>query len=89
MRILTIVSGALLASTLAGAALAQAPARINPPGSPDPIVTRLPDTTGSDRDVVISRGPTGASTIQTDSAAAGNAEPLTRRIPQGGGGGGR
>lgn len=89
MRILTTISGVLLASTLTGAALAQAPAAINRAGSTDPVVTRLPDTTGGDRDVVISRGPTGASTIQTDSAAAGNAEQLTRRIPQGGGGGGR
>lgn len=89
MRILTTISGVPLASTLAGAAFAQAQAAINRPGSTDPVVTRLPDTTGGDRDVVISRGLTGASTIQTDSAAAGNGEQLTRRVPQGGGGGGR
>lgn len=87
MRILTVVSGVLLTGALTGAAFAQAPAGINRPGSTDPVVTRLPDTTGNDRDVVISRGPTGADTVQTDSAAAGNAEQLTRRIPQGGGGG--
>jgi hypothetical protein len=89
MRIPTIISGVLLAATLTGAAFAQVPAGIDQPGSTAPVVTRLPDTTGGDRDVVISRGPTGADTVQSDSAAAGNAEQLTRRIPQGGGGGGR
>ncbi len=87
MRILTIVSGALLASTLAGAALPgtcqDQSARLD--GSNR---HRLPDTTGRRRDVVISRGPLCVH-HPDDSAAAGNAEKLTRRIPQGGGGRGR
>ncbi len=87
MRIMTLVSGILLASTLTGAALAQVPSGVSRPGSTEPVVTRLPDTTGNDRDVVISRGPTGADTVQTDSAAAGNADQPSRAVPQGGGGG--
>lgn len=66
---------------------AQMRARTGVPGADDPVVTRLPNTTGNDRDVVIAPGSTGADTIQTDSAAAGNAEQPSRAVPQGGGGG--
>ncbi len=51
------------------------------------VVAPVPGTTGRGRDLAISRGPTGASTIQTDSAAAGNAGQPSRRMPQGSGGG--
>ena len=89
MRSSTTFLGALLASALVGAAHAQTPAVVAGPRDTEPVVTRMPNTTGNDRNVVIAPGPTGASTIQTDSAAAGNAGQPSRAVPQGGGGGAR
>ena len=47
-----------------------------------------PNTTGNDRDVVISRGATGADAITTDPAAGGNASHPERAVPNGSAGGG-
>lgn len=87
MRFSMTFLSALFASALAGAAHAQAPAGAAGPRGTEPVVTRMPDTTGNDRNLVIAPGPTGASTIQTDSAVAGNAGQPSRAVPQGGGGG--
>ena len=87
MRTMALMLGVSLA--FAGSANAQAPVRPDLPGSTAPVVTRTPDTTGNDRNVVIAPGPTGASTTQTDSAAGGNAGQPSRAVPQGGGSGGR
>jgi len=79
----------LLAVTLfvAAPAVAQVGAP-HQPGTGAPIVTREPNTTGNDRDIVISRGATGADTVTTDSAAGGNANQPSRAIPNGSAGGG-
>jgi hypothetical protein len=89
MRQLSLALAGLLAAALPGAASAQVPARPGVPGSAEPVVTRTPGTTGNDRNVVVVPGPTGASTLQTDSAAAGNAGQPARAVPQGSGGGSR
>lgn len=87
MRPLSLVLAGLLAAALPGAASAQVPDRPGVPATAEPVVTRMPGTTGNDRNVVVAPGPTGASTFQTDSAAAGNAGQPSRAVPQGGGGG--
>ena len=46
-----------------------------------PLVVREPNSTGNDREVVTSRGATGADTVTSDSAAGGNAERPEQRIP--------
>jgi hypothetical protein len=48
---------------------------------------REPNSTGNDRDLVISRGATGADTIETDSAAGGNAGRPEQAIPNSSAGG--
>jgi len=50
-------------------------------GMDDATVVREPNSTGNDRDLVISRGATGADTIETDSAAGGNAGRPEQAIP--------
>nr|WP_238180043.1 hypothetical protein [Methylobacterium oxalidis] len=62
------------------------PARPDVPRPSGPVVAPTTGTTGNDRNLAIAPGPTGASTIQTDSAAAGNAAQPARRVPQGSGG---
>ncbi len=82
----------ILAATLAfaGPAFAQTAAPSARPGAP---ITGAPviggqNNTGGDANVTIPRGSTGADTIQTDSAAGGNANQPSRAVPQGSGGGG-
>lgn len=58
------------------------------PGTTGTVIQNQPNTTGNDRDVVISRGATGADTVTTDSAAGGNANQPSRAIPNGSAGGG-
>ena len=58
------------------------------PGAGGTVIQNQPNTTGNDRDVVISRGATGADTITTDSAAGGNANQPSRAVPNGSAGGG-
>lgn len=84
-----------LASVLAfaGAATAQTSATPATPVAPGVTgtVAPSPGNTGSNPNVTIAPGGTGASTIQTDSAAGGNAGQPSRAVPQGssnsGGGG--
>lgn len=81
-----------LAIVASGSALAQSGPPASPPAGTSPTVQRQPNTTGNDRDVVVSRGRTGAGTVTTDSAAGGNAGHPERAVPNGssnGGGGGR
>ena len=52
------------------------------------IVTQEPNSTGNDRDIVVSRGATGADTATSDSAAGGNANKPEQGIPNGSAGGG-
>lgn len=58
------------------------------PGTTGTIVVQEPNSTGNDRDVVISRGATGADTVTSDSAAGGNASRPEQAIPNSSGGGG-
>lgn len=58
------------------------------PGTTGTVIQSQPNTTGNDRDVMISRGATGADTITSDSAAGGNANQPSRAIPGGSAGGG-
>jgi hypothetical protein len=78
-----------LALTFTGHAYAQEPvhppaARTGPADSTGTVVAPSPNTTGNDRNVTIAPGATGASTVQTDSAAGGNAGQPERAVPQGG-----
>lgn len=82
MKFLTLVGVALLATA---PAFAQNGA-LRPPGSA--IVTQEPNSTGNDRDVVVSRGATGADTATSDSAAGGNANKPEQAVPNGSAGGG-
>lgn len=77
---------ALAASLLSLSALAQ-PATV-PGQTGGTIIQNQPNTTGNDRDVVISRGATGADTVTTDSAAGGNASRPEQAIPNSSAGGG-
>ncbi|WP_246688140.1 hypothetical protein [Methylobacterium sp. WL120] len=52
------------------------------------VIAVQPNTTGNDRDLVISRGATGAETTTMDSAAGGNARLPERAVPNGSAGGG-
>ena len=62
-----------------------APGQLGTTGS----VTQIqPNTTGSDLDVVTSFGATGADTVNSDSAAGGNANQPSRAVPNGSAGGG-
>jgi hypothetical protein len=84
------VAFALGASPLSLSALAQP--TTGPTAAPGQtggtIIQNQPNTTGNDRDVVISRGATGADTFTTDSAAGGNASRPEQAIPNGSAGGG-
>lgn len=76
-----------IAAALASPALAQGAATGVAPGAPPgTVIQRDRDNTGSTSNVTIAPGPTGASTIQSDSAAAGNAGHPSRAVPQGSGG---
>jgi hypothetical protein len=48
------------------------------------VIQGTPNNTGNDRNITIAPGATGASTIETDSAAGGNAGQPERAVPQGG-----
>ena len=77
----------IAAAALAGPALAQTAPRAPSPAPSGVTVEREPGSTGSVGGTSIAPGATGASTINNDSAAAGNANQPERRIPQGSGGG--
>ena len=85
MKTLAALSG--LALLIAPSAKAQSlPGR--DPRTTGAIITAPSNNTGNDLDLIISRGATGADTIETDSAAGGNAGQPARAVPQGSGGGG-
>lgn len=89
MRYSTAVFTALLTVTLSTSVLSQTAS----PGIVDPRTTGAtvevqPNTTGNDGDVVVAPGATGAETINTDSAAGGNAGHPERAVPNGSAGGG-
>ncbi|GJD74654.1 hypothetical protein [Methylobacterium goesingense] len=76
-----------LATLMLSPALAQSGLPPRQAGTEGTIVVREPNSTGNDRDVVISRGATGADTIETDSAAGGNAGRPEQAIPNSSAGG--
>lgn len=85
----------ILAATLAFAAAGLSPAlaQTTAPAAPPQAAPGAPaasgqNNTGGDRNVTAPRGATGADTVQTDSAAGGNANQPSRAVPQGSGGGG-
>lgn len=82
----SMILGVAAALTLAGAAAAQTPATPVTPVAPGVTgtVAPSPGNTGSNPNVTIAPGGTGASTIQTDSATGGNAGQPSRAVPQGG-----
>ncbi|MEH3148063.1 MAG: hypothetical protein PGN34_22615 [Methylobacterium frigidaeris] len=91
MRILVLTAALTAALAASSVALAQ-PATVAPPSPAAPapggaVVAPTPGTTGNDTNVNISRGATGASSLQTDPAAGGNAKQPERAVPQGSGGG--
>lgn len=86
MRLTPFAIAAVAALSFAGAADAQMASRPEISRPSGPLVAPTTGTTGNDRNLAIAPGPTGASTIQTDSAAAGNAAHPARRVPQGSGG---
>lgn len=77
-----------LALAAAGLSPALAQTAATPPSAPGAPVTSGQNNTGGDRNVTIPRGATGADTVQTDSAAGGNANQPSRAVPQGSAGGG-
>ncbi len=86
MRLTPFAVASLAAISFAGAANAQMRVGPDVPRPSSPVVAPTVGTTGNDRNVAIAPGPTGASTIQTDSAAASNAAQPARKVPQGSGG---
>ena len=87
MRIL-VTTGAL-ALMMAGPAFAQGATTV--PGSETSrgtVVEKSSGATGGAGAVTISRGGTGADTVNTDAAAGSNAGQPSRAVPQGGGGAG-
>lgn len=80
--LLTVAAGALATLALAQMTMpADARSRHSRKGT---VVTNAPNSTGGRSDRVIARGATGADTVQTNSAAGGNAGQPSRAVPQGG-----
>lgn len=77
-----------VAITFVGPATAQSLPIPRDPNTIGTVIQLQPNTTGNDRDVIISRGATGADTITTDSAAGGNANRPEQAVPNGSAGGG-
>ncbi|MHC2021365.1 hypothetical protein [Methylobacterium sp. CM6247] len=84
MKTLLFASAALL-FTVPALAQGVAPSQ---PGTSGVVIENQPNTTGNDRDVIVSRGATGAETATSDSAAGGNANQPSRSVPNGSAGGG-
>ena len=81
----TLATPALAQTTLVPAPHGVAPGAVAPS---DTTIVRDRDNTGSVGNTTVAPGATGAGTIDTDSAAGGNAGQPERRIPQGSGGSG-
>lgn len=77
-----------VALAMAGLSPALAQTTATPPSTAGAPVAGGQNNTGNDRNVTIPRGATGADTVQTDSAAGGNANQPSRSVPQGSAGGG-
>lgn len=89
MRVSILAGTLALAAAGLTPALAQTTAPAAPPqAAPGAPVTSGQNNTGGDRNVTVPRGSTGADTVQTDSAAGGNAGQPSRAVPQGSAGGG-
>lgn len=87
----SIESSAMMKTLLVGAALFAAAPAFAQVGAPQPsgtVIQQQPNTTGNDPNLAISRGPTGADTVTTDSAAGGNASRPEQAIPNGSANGG-
>ncbi|GJD28810.1 hypothetical protein PMNALOAF_0040 [Methylobacterium adhaesivum] len=84
MKTLLLVGAALFAAAPAVAQVG-APSQ---PGSTGTVVQQESNTTGNDANVSVSRGPTGADTATTDSAAGGNASRPEQAVPNGSANGG-
>lgn len=86
----TLVTLIALGCLGSGAASAQGrpPGLPSGPFPPGTIIQQQNNITGGGVDYLIAPGPTGADTISSNSAAAGNANQPERAIPQGSGGGG-
>ncbi|WP_409565157.1 hypothetical protein [Methylobacterium sp. J-078] len=76
-----------VAALIISPAIAQNGMAPRQPGTTGTIVVQEPNSTGNDRDVVISRGATGADTVTTDSAAGGNASRPEQAVPNSSAGG--
>ena len=88
MRVTSTAFIASLVLLAPGMAFAQPVAPGASPQSGGAVIQSQPNTTGNDRDVVISRGATGAETATTNSAAGGNASQPSRAVPSGSAGSG-
>jgi hypothetical protein len=87
MRFAAHIVAISVAIIFAGLATAQTLPTPRDPNTTGTVIQLQPNTTGNDRDVIISRGATGADTITTDSAAGGNANRPEQAIPNGSAGG--
>ena len=87
MRFAAHIVAISVAIIFAGLATAQTPPTPRDPNTTGTVIQLQPNTTGNDRDVIISRGATGADTITTDSAAGRNANRPEQAIPNGSAGG--
>jgi len=76
-----------IAALIMSPALAQTGMAPRQPGTTGTVVAPESNSTGNDRDVVISRGATGADTATTDSAAGGNASRPEQAVPNSSAGG--
>ncbi|GJE46217.1 hypothetical protein [Methylobacterium soli] len=79
-----LIAVSTFALTIAGSALAQGFPAAREPEATGTVIQRQLNNTGNDRSVIIAPGATGAETIETDSAAGGNAGQPSRAVPQGG-----
>ena len=90
IRLITALALAALATpALAQTGRGPGPDRSTPYTSPEATSSIFleDNNTGGDTSVTIPRGPNGADTFQSDSAAGGNAGQPARAVPQGSSGG--
>ena len=87
MKNLIALSG--LALMIVSPALAQGlPTGRDPGATGSTVISNPGGSTGSERDLTLSRGGTGADTVETNAAAGSNAGQPSRAVPQGSSGGG-
>lgn len=78
---------AFTSPSLAQAVYPSAPPAVVDQPATTGAITSGQNNTGSDVNVIVPFGSTGADTLQTDSAVGGNANQPARAVPQGSGGG--